>query len=68
MWTDNTLQSIFYNIPVYLYGQPKEVYDKAIEESEYYTNYFVNEGTVQIKIYMKAIVLLSSYYEFIIFN
>ena len=58
MWTDSAFQCIFYNLPVYLDGQPQELYDAAIQESEFYTNYFVNKGTVQIKIYMRAIVFL----------
>lgn len=57
MWTDSAFQCIFYNLPVYLDGQPKELYDAAIQESDFYTNYFVNKGAAQIKIYMRAIVL-----------
>lgn len=58
MWTDNAFQCIFYNLPVHLDGMPKELYDSAINENEFYSNYFVEKGSKQIKIYMKGIVLL----------
>lgn len=58
MWTDNAFQCIFYNLPVHLDGMPKELYDSAINENEFYSNYFVEKGSEQIKIYMKGIVLL----------
>lgn len=45
IWCDSAFQCVFYNLPVYLDGQPKELYDAAIQESDFYTNYFVNKGT-----------------------